>query len=73
MLSTRYRAIPAIVVILMSECNCTFRNEWDAGWEDDACRAESVNGKLCSKPEGHDGPHAACALGEHPVEVFEDA
>jgi len=52
----------------MSECNCPIRP--DDGRDATACNVESPDGNLCSKPKGHDGPHTACSVFEHPVEVW---
>ena len=27
--------------------------------------------QICSRPAGHDGPHAACTVAEHPAEVWD--
>jgi hypothetical protein len=35
------------------------------------CNARSDDANLCGKPNGHDGPHAACTVAEHPVEVWD--
>lgn len=50
-----------------AECQCPLRG----GDLTDPCNAESPEGNLCSKPAGHDGPHAACSITRHPVEVWE--
>lgn len=54
----------------MSECNCILRREVE---DSTVCNEESDAGNLCGKPDGHDGPHAACSVAEHPVEVWEEA
>lgn len=52
----------------MSDCNCVLKNDWPGS---DPCNEESPQGNICSKPTGHDGPHAACNVVEHPTEVWE--
>lgn len=53
----------------MSECNCRIKPDEDR--EDTDCEAESEHGLVCTKPTAHEGPHAACAVSEHPAEVWE--
>lgn len=54
----------------MSECNCILEGDDDR--PDTACNEKSPDGTLlCSKPDGHDGPHAACNFHIHPVDVWE--
>lgn len=53
---------------MSDECNCII--DPDEGRDDTVCNTESDNGNLCGKPEGHDGPHAACDIQTHPVEVW---
>lgn len=48
-------------------CECSIRNDWDG----DECLAENYEGLMCSRPEGHDGPHVACGMNEHPMEAWE--
>ncbi len=54
-------------------CGCSVKNDWSN--EEEAvgeCLSQSPeDSKLCSKPAGHDGPHAACTFGEHPMKVWE--
>lgn len=52
---------------MVDECQCVLRRETD---DQSVCYAESDGGNLCGKPEGHDGPHAACNVVEHPMEVW---
>lgn len=57
------------------------------GWRGDACecllhadhgdREECLDecpntGLKCSRPEGHDGPHAGCTPAEHPAMAWGD-
>jgi hypothetical protein len=51
-----------------SECNCPIHPEPDRG--PTICNIESENGNLCGKPADHEGPHAACSVNQHPVEVW---
>lgn len=54
----------------MTECNCPLKADEDRGMS--ACNAEHPESDfLCSKPEGHNGPHAACNVVEHPVATWE--
>jgi hypothetical protein len=55
----------------MTDCNCKSRN----GWSGDVCKAmhPTRNTYRCLKPDGHDGPHAACGRRKHPVKVWADA
>lgn len=50
-------------------CECVVRGHH--GPDDTECLAEfglSDGGRLlCSRPEGHDGPHAACNRRKHPI------
>lgn len=55
----------------MPECDCPLRGESYQDAMPSPCNEESDEGNLCSKPAGHDGPHAACSAAEHPVEVWE--
>jgi len=53
----------------MSECECVIQSESDhvhAG----VCNVESPEGNLCSRPSGHDGPHSACNVSQHPIETW---
>lgn len=52
----------------MSECECIMKRESS---DMSVCNAESDDGNLCGRPDGHDGQHVACSVAEHPVEVFE--
>lgn len=52
----------------MSECECILKRESD---DSTVCNAESSNGNLCGRPDGHDGEHVACSVAEHPVEVWD--
>ncbi len=52
-------------------CECPVQGHH--GPDDEGCldRWEHSNGRLlCSRPAGHDGPHAACNRSEHPVMVW---
>lgn len=58
-------------------CDCPMEGETTA--DVDRCQAERHlperrGGQgftvICSRPEGHDGPHAACSVTEHPTEVW---
>lgn len=51
---------------MTGECDCKSRH----GWSGFPCSAQCGD-YLCMKPEGHDGPHSACACGKHPVKVWE--
>lgn len=53
-----------------AQCECILRRETD---DQTVCNVESENGNLCGRPDNHDGPHVACSVAEHPVEVFEAA
>lgn len=56
-----------------NECGCNLENDWtDEEAEAGECLEESGAAHYCSKPAGHDGPHAACAVTEHPQEVWAD-
>lgn len=46
-------------------CECLFRTDWTVGQF--PCGATGPNGLQCSRPRGHDGPHAACTAGRHPL------
>lgn len=52
----------------MSECNCILKG--DHRGEGGLCNEKSDGGNLCSKPQGHDGPHSACTTAVHPVETW---
>lgn len=54
-------------------CECVLRGHFEEG--DEECLAifefEHGDGRLlCSRPDGHDGPHAACGTNEHPAHVW---
>lgn len=49
-------------------CDCPMRGETDASA--DRCSEDGPNGCVCTRPDGHDGPHTACNVIEHPSEVW---
>ena len=49
-------------------CECMMRRESD---NTTLCDARSDDGNLCTRPNGHDGPHSACSVASHPIEVWE--
>lgn len=59
-----------------SACECVVHHDWPDDAEE--CREEytgvssnnAYHGLVCSRPEGHDDPHAACTTAEHPVMVW---
>lgn len=52
-----------------SACDCPMDGSSDGSL--DRCNEENTTGLMCSKPAGHDGPHAACSVVEHPKEVWD--
>lgn len=46
-------------------CGCVLAR--DDGEDAGECAVESPKGDVCSRREGHDGPHSACSLYEHPI------
>ncbi|WP_148708253.1 hypothetical protein [Haloferax sp. Atlit-12N] len=55
----------------MSECDCPLEGDSYATATPDACNETDETGDfMCSKPAGHDGPHAACNVVEHPSKVW---
>lgn len=56
-------------VMAATECDCPMQGETPA--DEERCMDEKEQGVICSKPDGHDGPHAACNVAEHPMEVWE--
>jgi hypothetical protein len=51
-------------------CECAHATDRDPDVDD--CLAEGPNGDLCTRPEGHDGPHTACNVVEHPGTTWSD-
>lgn len=54
-----------------NHCECALRTDW--GPEDVECSAEHPEGYICTRPEGHDGPHSGCYPNRHPAVVWRDA
>jgi len=52
-------------------CECQARNP-ELHETGEPCTARSFGGLICSRPRGHDGPHASCIVepGRHPATVF---
>lgn len=57
----------------LAPCDCPF--EGDTPASESRCSAststEDRSRWLCTRPEGHDGPHSACLPNEHPVHTWE--
>lgn len=61
----------------MPECNCGLQSPGEdrIAVSPEACDAiTEYNGKgvICCQPRGHDGPHKACTVNEHPLTTWED-
>lgn len=54
---------------MTGRCDCPMEGETDAAVQ--RCNADSPNGAMCTRPDGHDGPHTACNVLEHPTETWE--
>lgn len=52
-----------------SECNCIIEGD-DHDHSDEMCEAVNKDSQVCTKPEGHDGPHSTCTLRKHPFAVW---
>lgn len=51
-------------------CECSLKTEHAP--DVDECREEhEPTALVCSRPDGHDGSHAACSVAEHPAVVWE--
>jgi len=50
-------------------CDCALEGESNP--DAARCHASGPDGVICSRPDGHDGPHAACNPVEHPVATWE--
>lgn len=64
-------------LIPMADCNCAMQSPGEDRIDDspNACGATTeYNGNVvfCSEPGGHDGPHRACTINEHPLTAWED-
>jgi hypothetical protein len=59
----------------MPNCSCALKASRKIAHDPpEACDASIMhNGErvLCSEPGGHDGPHMACTIGEHPLTTWE--
>ena len=54
----------------MSNNECEFC-EWPEGaWF--GCLAESAGGYVCSREQGHDGPHVACGTKDHALATWDN-
>lgn len=49
-------------------CNCMLKHDRDPSV---APCGDDGDGVTCTKPEGHTGPHSACSLTQHPIEVWQ--
>jgi len=52
-------------------CDCPLRGDSDPSAE--RCHEPGPRETICTRPAGHDGPHAACSVAEHPVVTWEES
>lgn len=52
-------------------CDCVMEGETDASVDRCGDHVElPTTGYICTRPAGHDGPHTACNVSEHPAWVW---
>lgn len=52
-------------------CECAMKGHHNEDTDPcDATFGVAAGELYCSRPKGHDGPHAACSVAAHPAEVW---